>query len=253
MFTIEPALHETLFKLRAHYILEMQCHIVYEALYRRRDYIDSFIIARHGTPVGFASIAFAGPWSGTRTVFEFYLFPEVRSQMRNVFQLFQSKSGATHIQAQSNDTVCSTILYLEGVDVTPELVIFEGWNVSTLQLFNGATCRSAREGERTSLYSKPNDAQPQLIIEVKDRTVAAGGLATHFLKPFNEIFMRVDSSYRNQGIGSYLVQELANLCTNRGCIPAAHCKVGNVPSQRALAKGGLVSKAIVLKAKLPLA
>ena len=69
--------------------------------------------------------------------------------------------------------------------------------------------------------------------------IGSGDFLLHYNKPFADLYMEVAESYRNKGLGAYLIQELKKVCYLVGRIPAARCNIQNKASKATLLKGGL--------------
>src|SRR5690348_2124922 len=90
--------------------LEMNCQIVHDSIHAREGWTRSYLLVSNGSPVGFGSIAIAGPWKGKPTVFEFYVLPEHRHRGFDLFEAFLTASGARFFEAQSNDTLLTVLV-----------------------------------------------------------------------------------------------------------------------------------------------
>ena len=65
-------------------------------------------------------------------------------------------------------------------------------------------------GALKSAQDKPNE---EWVVECDGHIVASGGLLFHDNPPYGDVFMEVEERYRQQGFGSYLVQELKRSCS----------------------------------------
>jgi hypothetical protein len=81
------------------YRQEMNCQIVHDSLHPREGWTQPYLLELDGAAAGYGSIVLAGPWKGTRTVFEFYAAPKHRSRVFDLFDTFLAASAATAINA----------------------------------------------------------------------------------------------------------------------------------------------------------
>ena len=70
-----------------------------------------------GDPCGYGSLAVAGPWSGTRTIFEFYIAEKHRSRFFEAFEAFMTASAPDAIETQTNDVMLTAMLHTWARDV----------------------------------------------------------------------------------------------------------------------------------------
>ena len=62
--------------------------------------------------------------------------------------------------------------------------------------------------------------------------------------------MQVAEPFRSRGLGAYIVQELKQVCYQRGSIPCARCNTQNIASRKTLQKAGFVPCAHILSGSL---
>ncbi len=143
-----------------------------------------------------------------------------------------SVSGATHIEAQTNMPGMLRLLHACATDVAEEHVLFTEGARTDLGC-TGATFRRRAEGD--------DDAPDgDWVVSIGGRAVAAGGVLTHYNRPYGDLYLEVREDFRGRGIGSWLVQELRRVAREAGHVPAARCDPKNDASRRTLERGGLV-------------
>jgi hypothetical protein len=81
------------------YRQEMRCQIVHDSLHSREGWTQPYLLKAGEATAGYGSTLVGGPWTGTRTAFEFYVVPEKRSRVFDLFSSLLVTSGATAIQA----------------------------------------------------------------------------------------------------------------------------------------------------------
>lgn len=223
--------------LRELYRKEMNCQIVHDSLHGREGWTQSFLIEADGGAVGYGSIATGGPWSGTRTIFEFYVADQHRSRFFEAFEALMRTSQADAIETQTNDAILTAMLHTWAHDVVSEKIIFEDKLTTAYQVPGAVLRKREPEGD-------------WMLLEVGGEVAATGGILCYYNRPYGDIWMEVAKPFRMQGYGTYLVQELKRICYEAGSRPCARCNTGNVASRRTLQKAGFVPCAHLLGGKL---
>src|SRR5262249_47623409 len=72
--------------LRDIYRLEMSCQIILDSVHPRPGWSKEYLLIEGGTKVGYGSLAVGGPWREKPTLYEFFVLPQNRSR---VFDLFE--------------------------------------------------------------------------------------------------------------------------------------------------------------------
>ena len=222
---------------RERYRAEMNCQIVHDSLHPRAGWTEEYFIEAAGSFAGYGSIVVGGPWVGTRTVFEYYVLPEWRSHVFDLFECLLTASNATAILAQSNDALMTVMLYVWGRNISSESIVFAD-KVTTHLSLEGVTLKP------------PEGSQDEWTLVTDGTTAAYGGVLFHYNRPYGDIYMRVEEPYRQRGLGSFLVQELKKVCYEMDSVPCARCNPGNIASRKTLQKAGLVPYAHLLTGAL---
>ena len=215
----------------------MNCQIVHDSLHSREGWTAPYLIETLGEPAGYGSIAIAGPWSGTRTIFEFFIAEKQRSRFFEAFEAFMAAGAADAIEVQTNDVMLTAMLHTWAHNVVSERIIFEDKLTTAYRIAGAALRRREPEGD-------------WMLLEVGGEVAATGGILYHYNRPYGDIWMEVAEPFRLRGYGTYLVQELKRLCYEAGNIPCARCGTDNVASRRTLQKAGFVPCAHILAGKL---
>lgn len=236
-FTVRPVSVPEILPWRERYRQEMNCQILHDSLHSREGWTQPYLIESAGDPCGYGSIAVAGPWSGSRTIFEFYVAENQRSRFFEAFESFMVTSAADAIETQTNDVLLTAMLHTWANDIVSESIIFED-KLKTAFRITGATLRP-REPEGD-----------WMLLEVGGEAAATGGILYHYNRPYGDIWMEVAEPFRMRGFGTYLVQELKRICYEAGSIPCARCNTTNTASRRTLQKAGFVPCAHLLTGKL---
>ena len=236
-FSVSPVDVPTILPWREFYRNEMNCQIIHDSLHAREGWTQGFLIEMESEPAGYGSIAVGGPWTGTRTIFEFYVAEKQRRGFFEAFEALMRASEADAIEAQTNDVILTAMLHTWAHEVVSESILFED-KITTSYRMPGAVLRK-RESEGD-----------WMLLEVGGETAASGGILYHYNRPYGDIWMEVAEPFRMQGYGSYLVQELKRICYEGGSVPCARCNTGNVASRRTLQRAGFVPCAHLLSGKL---
>jgi GNAT superfamily N-acetyltransferase len=219
------------------YRLEMSCQIVHDSIHDRPGWTREYCVGLAGTPVGYGSVAVDGPWVGKPTVYEFYVVPNHRLCMFDLFHALLSASRAVSIEVQSNDTLATVMLHTFARDVTSESILFHDKQLTSYRPA-GATFREPTASEAPEVHAE--DRKWRGVIDVAGQVAATGGILFHYNRPFGDIYMDVAEPFRRRGLGSFIVQELKRVCYDGGHVPAARCNPTNVASRRTLQKAGFV-------------
>ena len=221
--------------LRDQYRAEMNCQVVHDSIHVREGWTKEFLLEGNGATAGYGSIAVAGPWKGTRTVYEFYVLPNFRAHAFDCFECFVETSHATAMEIQSNQAILLVMYHAYARDLKSERIVFEE-GLTTAHLANGAILREKAESE--------------WILEIDGVQAGSGGILYHYNRPYGDIFMEIAEPYRRRGYGCFLVQELKKICRERGGIPGARCSTENIASRKTLQKAGFVPYAHILLGSL---
>jgi GNAT superfamily N-acetyltransferase len=214
------------------YRQQMRCQIVHDSLHSREGWTQPYLLQAGETTAGYGSILVGGPWTGTRTAFEFYVLPDQRSRVFDLFASLLATSGATAILAQTNDALLSVMLHIWAHNIASEKIVFED-KLTTAHSPAGA-------------IFKRREPDGDWVLEAGGAIVASGGILYHYNRPYGDIYMEVAEPFRRRGLGSYLVEELKKVCYQRGSIPCARCDPSNIASRKTLQKAGFVPCAHIL-------
>jgi len=233
------------------YRLEMGCQIIHDSLHSRKGWTEPYLLIAGGVTVGYGSIAVGGPWKGKATVFEWYVVPQYRSRMFDLFRALVTASGAAAIETQSNDALLTAMLHPFAPSVMSESILFND-KLTTALSPPGAIVRRATPNDTAHLLSLELDSEAHWVVEVEGKVAGAGGVLFHYNRPYGDIYMKVAEPFRRRGLGSYLVQELKRVCYEQGNVPAARCNPTNIASRKTLQKAGFVPCGHILSGSVSL-
>lgn len=230
---------------RERYRQEMGCQIVHDSLHAREGWTESWMLRLAREVAGYGSVLVGGPWTGTRTVFEFYVAPGYRARVFHLFAALLATTGATRIETQANDTLLTVMLHAHARDIVSEKIVYQEGLTTSLPA-NGAVFRRKRAEEAAAIFAHAVEPAGDHVLEREGKVIATGGVLFHYNPPYGDVFMEVAPAYRRRGFGGYLVQELKRICRERGSIPCARCDVTNVASRQTCQKAGFVPCAHLL-------
>jgi hypothetical protein len=244
---------EDVLPLRTRYREEMNCQIVHDSIHRRKGWTLTYLLELAGSNVGFASVAIGGPWKDKPTFFEFYLLPEQRNCSFVFFEALLAASNAHYFEVQTNDVLPTVMALTYGRDVVSEKIVFHDKLTTSQPAPDGAVLRQLTGTEEIRNCIEQRQGGGEWLLEVDGNEAAKGGILFHYNQPYGDLYMEVNESFRQRGLGSYLVQELKRVCYELGAIPGARCSPTNIASQRTLQRAGLVPFAHILVGSLALA
>jgi GNAT superfamily N-acetyltransferase len=239
--TAKPTTVEIIKPWRDLYRQEMNCQIVHDSLHARQDWTQPYLLLEGGATVGYGSVAVGGPWKGKGkdALFEFYVLPNSRSRVFDLFETLLSSCGASFIETQTNDPLLTVMLHAFAHAIVSESILFHD-KLTTTHLPLGPTFRRATVEDADRTTSLPPESLGEWVLELEGTIAATGGILFHYNRPYGDIFMEVAGPFRRRGLGAYLVQELKRVCYSQGSIPSARCNPANVASRKTLQKAGFV-------------
>jgi GNAT superfamily N-acetyltransferase len=231
------------------YRQEMKCQIIHDSLHARAGWTRPYLLQIGNSKAGYGSIVVGGPWAGNPTVFEFYLLPEHRTRVFDLFGSLLTVSKAVRIETQTNDVLLSIMLFAWGQNIQSEKIIFEDKATTTHPPAQGVFRRKTAE-DTPRIFAHQYEPVGDWILEAGDAIVATGGILFHYNRPYGDIFMEVAEPFRRRGFGTYIVQELKKVCYGLGSIPCARCNTASIASRKTCQKAGLVPCAHILRGSL---
>ena len=210
----------------------MNCQIIQDS-FLGRGLSDPYIIEVDGEAAGYGLVPNK---YYEETICEFYVSAPHRRTALPMFRALIEASGARHIRTQTNDPLLLVMLYDCGTNIAAQNVLFADGFTTSLPCPRGTFQRSA---------DKPGEHE--WVIECDGQVVASGGLLFHYNPPYGDVYMDVVEGCRQQGFGSYVVQEVKRACYDMGKIPAARCDADNLISRRTLEKAGMLPCGRVLQ------
>lgn len=226
---VEKAEFKDVEALRGLYRQEANCQIITDSLVGR-GLADPYVIVMEGRIAGYGAVR--NKYDLGRLM-EFYTLPQVRSMALPLFRELLNVSQAIEIEAQTNMPLMLTMLFDCATDITEESILFQDAFVTDLSCPNGVF-------RHTTPQDQGPDADAPWGIEANGAIVASGGFLCHYNPPYGDVYMSVAESARQQGFGSYLVQEIKRVCYEAGKRPAARCNPTNVASRKTLQKAGFL-------------
>ncbi|MBI3414796.1 MAG: GNAT family N-acetyltransferase [Verrucomicrobia bacterium] len=239
ILTVNPASVAAVQPWRDMHRLEMPCQIIHDSIHGRPGWTQEYFLFADGVPIGYGSLAIAGPWKDKPTIYEFYVAPPRRQQVFALFEILLAASGAVAIETQSNDPLLTTMLHAFAQNVVSESILFED-RFTTAHAPAEAVFRRATPDDSAQVEQRELDSGAKWLVTVGGAVAAAGDILFHYNRPYGDIYMKVGEPFRRRGVGAYLVQELKRICYEGGNVPAARCNVKNLASRRTLQRAGFV-------------
>ena len=221
------------------YRREMNCQVMFDSLHTRPGWTQSWLLLSNGEPAGHGTIAIAGPWKDKPTATEFFILPQYRQRIFDLFETFLAASNPIAIETQTNAPLLCAMLHTYAKNITAEAILFHDKITTTLTQPNIIFRRSA-PGDAAEISTRKLDEGADYLLEESGHVVATGGILYHYNPPYGDIFMAVALSHRRRGLGAFLVQELKRTAYELGKIPACRCNVTNTASRKTLQKAGFV-------------
>lgn len=228
--------------LRNLFLQESNFQIRYNASHERGR-TDSYLITVESTPIGYGSIKGNENPAERNTVFEFYIIPSFRHLSSGAFAMLLNISSASFIECQSNDTFLASMLYEYGQNINANVVLFKDQNATSLFL---GTAFFRNRNDDDIIFEHKLEPVGDFVLERNKEIVATGGFLLHYNAPFADLYMEVREDCRQQGLGSFLLQEVKRQCYLSGRVPAARCDIENIASRATLLKAGLTVAGFLL-------
>jgi GNAT superfamily N-acetyltransferase len=244
-FSVKPVAVDEILRWRDLYRQEMNCQIIHDSLHRREGWTDEYLLFIENTTVGYGSIAISGPWKENPTVFEWYVLPQYRLRMFDLFGALLVMSHAVAIETQSNDPLLTVMLHTFAENIKNESILFRD-QMTTAHSVNGAVLRPTKPGDAAAISAQHLDCDAEWLLDVEGTIAATGGILFHYNRPYGDIYMAVAESFRRRGLGAYLVQELKRVCYEGGSVPAARCNPRNIASRKTLQRAGFAPCGCIL-------
>lgn len=219
--------------MRELYRQEQNCQIIHDSALSRK-LADPYLILIDGKIAGYG-----GVWNryDVGRAMEFYLFPRYKREASSIFKEFLQASSATSMEAQTNCPLLLMLLCEFAKNIAVENILFQDTKVTNLACPSGVF-RQSTEDEKSTIFEHHSEPVGDWVVESDGKIVASGGYLRHYNPPYGDIYMEVQEESRMRGIGSFLVQELKNVCYESGKKPSARCNSDNVASRKTLMRAG---------------
>ena len=240
-----PSSAPDVLRFRERYREEMNCQIVHDSVHRRTGWTLTYLLESGSVAVGFGSVAIGGPWKDKPTLFEFYVLPEHRTRVFNLFEALLATTNARFMEIQSNDSLLAAMLHAYASEIASEKIVFHD-KLTTALPANSATLRRVTSDVETRAQIEQRQGGPEWVLELDGKVAGQGGILFHYNRPYGDIHMEVVEPFRRRGLGSWFVQELKRAAYELGALPCARCSPTNLASRCTLQKAGFVPFAHML-------
>jgi GNAT superfamily N-acetyltransferase len=225
--------------MRDIYRQEMNCQIIHDSVHDRVGWTHEYLLTEGGTKLGYGSVAVAGPWQANPSIFEFFVLPQHRGRMFDLFIALLTSSGASSIETQSNDPSLTVMLHTFAPTVSSGSILFHD-RLTTSHELPEAHFRRAAPEDAQQVARHELDSEATWVVTYDGVVAAAGDILYHYNRPYGDIYMKVAEPFRRRGAGTFLVQELKRVCYQGGSVPAARCNPKNIASRQTLQRAGFV-------------
>lgn len=229
------------------YRQEMNCQIIHDSIHTREGWTREYLLcvddatASYGSiaTAGYGSVAIAGPWKDQPAIYEFFVLPQYRHRLFDLFAALVEASGVTAVETQTNDVILTSLLHALAPSVTCESILFHD-RLSTALVAPGVEVRRATAEDAAAIAAAELDGDAGWVLVDNDTIAGTGGILFHYNRPYGDIYMAIAEPFRRRGLGAFLVQELKAICYQQGSVPAARCRAANIASRKTLQKAGFV-------------
>jgi GNAT superfamily N-acetyltransferase len=225
----------------------MRCQIVHDS-WHARGFARSWLLRLDGDVVGYGSVGGA-PGGASDTVKELFVRIEHRAEALPLFRALVAASGATRVEAQTNDPLLHLMLLDTCADLESHTVLFAD-ALTTSRAVRDVIFRRLTSEERAAAFAHTSEPVGEWGLVRDGAVLATGGLLFHYNPPYGDIHMEVAPAHRGQGFGAYVVQELKRVAYAMGAVPAARCQARNVASRRALERAGMHACARIVRGRI---
>jgi GNAT superfamily N-acetyltransferase len=237
--------------MRDMYRHEMNCQIILDSVHARAGWTHEYLLTEGGARIGYGSVAVAGPWQADPSLYEFFVLPQHRGCMFDLFIALLEMSGAAVIETQSNNPLLTVMLHTFAPTVSSESILFHD-KLTTTHALPDAHFRRVTPDDAPQIAQHELDSDATWVVALEGVVAAAGDILFHYNRPYGDIYMKVAEPFRRRGVGTYLVQELKRVCYEGGSVPAARCNPKNIASRQTLQRAGFVPCGHILKGTVSL-
>lgn len=237
--------------MRDQYRAEMNCQIVHDSIHGREGWTLEYLLEAKGECIGYGSVAVVGPWKDKPTFYEFFVLAPQRLHACRCFESFLVVACPKFFEVQTNDTLSTVMALTYGRKFATEKIVFQD-NGPTNHPGNGAVLRPLTSDAEIQKAMNQRQGGGEWLLEIDGTVAGRGGILFHYNQPYGDIYMEVNESFRQRGLGSYLVQEIKRIAHEYGAIPCARCNPDNAASRRTLQRAGFVPFAHILNGTIAL-
>lgn len=161
------------------------------------------------------------------------------------FEVFLISSRPRFFEVQSNDSLATALVLTHGHNIASEKIVFQD-QVATDHHVPQAVLKALTPEKKLMDCIERRQGGGEWVLEIAGVQAARGGILFHYNRPYGDLYMEVNESFRRRGLGAFLVQQLKRECYKLGAIPCARCSPANIASRRTLQRAGFVPFAHIL-------
>ena len=122
---------------------------------------------------------------------EYYILPVHRAAACHLFRRFVEAAGAKSIEAQTNDTLLTMMLFDCAVGLKSETILFRDAHTTNLSI-KSVTFRRVADSDRDRIFPHKLEGVGDWLLEADGEIVATGGVYLHYNLPYGDISMEVN-------------------------------------------------------------
>ena len=183
---------------RENYRAEMNCQITHDSIHGRAGWTREYVLQLAGSTVGYGSVAVSGPWSDTPALYEFFVEPEHRTRLFDLFADLLTVCEAKTIETQTNNRILTVMLHTFARNVRAESIVFED-SFLTSHAPPGAGFRATTSDDAESLRQQNLDDGARWVVTMNGEIAGAGGVLYHYNRPYGDVYMEIAKPFRLKG------------------------------------------------------
>ena len=181
--------------MRDMYRHEMNCQIIHDSIHARPGWTHEYLLTDCGAKVGYGSVAVGGPWHAQPTLYEYFVLPQHRVRIFDLFIALLTSSGATAIETQSNDPLLTVMLHTFAPTVTSQSILFHDKMTTAHAPPPDVFFRKASPEDAPQIAQQELDSEAKWLVGIGGVVAAAGDILFHYNRPYGDIYMKVGESF----------------------------------------------------------
>src|SRR5882724_4548681 len=160
----QPTTLQEIAHFRELYRHEMNCQIMFDSLHTRPGWTQSWLLQIDNQTAGYGTIALAGPWKDKPTAVEFFILPQHRLRLFDLFETFLAASNPIAIETQSNGTLLHIMLHTYAKNIAAEAILYHD-KITTDLKQPGVIFRRAMPNDRAQISAQNLEPDAEFLLE----------------------------------------------------------------------------------------